>query len=147
MTQIAFQFSTIKDDFIDWIIREKTKSEISHVDAIMSDGRLLGSQLDSNTGPGVQIRNPGYKKFTKTITVTLFLQIGKPYDVTAVFGLALHRDWREKSKWFCSEELAAAAEESKFLTLNIEVDWISPEMFLELLCASPYFISKIERNL
>ncbi len=30
-------------------------------------------------------------------------QIGKKYDVTGVLGIALHRNWQESDKWFCSE--------------------------------------------
>ena len=35
-------------------------------------------------------------------------QIGKPYDWGAVFGIALHRDWQNDEKWFCSELIAWA---------------------------------------
>lgn len=30
-------------------------------------------------------------------------QIGKPYDVSALFGIMFHRNWADDSKWFCSE--------------------------------------------
>lgn len=33
-------------------------------------------------------------------------QIGKPYDLTALFGLLMHRDWQEADRWFCSELVA-----------------------------------------
>ena len=33
-------------------------------------------------------------------------QVGKPYDLTALFGMALHRDWQEDDSWFCSELVA-----------------------------------------
>jgi hypothetical protein len=36
------------------------------------------------------------------------LQIGKRYDLAAVFGLALHRYWTDPGKWFCSELVATA---------------------------------------
>lgn len=35
-------------------------------------------------------------------------QIGKPYDYTALVGLALHRDWQADEAWFCSELVAWA---------------------------------------
>ena len=35
-------------------------------------------------------------------------QVGKPYDLTALFGLLMHRDWQEKDSWFCSELVAWA---------------------------------------
>lgn len=35
-------------------------------------------------------------------------QMGKPYDLTALFGLLMHRDWQEEDSWFCSELVAWA---------------------------------------
>ena len=35
-------------------------------------------------------------------------QVGKPYDLTALFGLLMHRDWQEDDSWFCSELVAWA---------------------------------------
>lgn len=35
-------------------------------------------------------------------------QVGKPYDLTALFGLLMHRDWQEPDRWFCSELVAWA---------------------------------------
>jgi hypothetical protein len=29
--------------------------------------------------------------------------VGKPYDLTALFGLLMRRDWQEEDRWFCSE--------------------------------------------
>lgn len=35
-------------------------------------------------------------------------QVGKPYDLTALFGIVMHRDWQEEDSWFCSELVAWA---------------------------------------
>lgn len=35
-------------------------------------------------------------------------QLGKPYDYTALLGLALRRDWQTDNAWFCSELVAWA---------------------------------------
>jgi uncharacterized protein YycO len=35
-------------------------------------------------------------------------QVGKPYDLTALFGWLSGRDWQEEDSWFCSELVAAA---------------------------------------
>lgn len=35
-------------------------------------------------------------------------QVGKPYDLTALVGLVMHRDWQESDSWFCSELVAWA---------------------------------------
>jgi hypothetical protein len=91
----------------------------THVDAVMPDERLLGSQSHVIGGipEGVQIRPPKYEPFAKIIRVTLpaspqqekvfwnFLnaQLGKPYDYAAIFGMAFGRDWHRDGSWFCSE--------------------------------------------
>jgi uncharacterized protein YycO len=33
-------------------------------------------------------------------------QIGKPYDVSALFGFLARREWQKTDKWFCSELVA-----------------------------------------
>lgn len=38
-------------------------------------------------------------------------QVGKPYDLTALFGLLVRRDWQEPDRWFCSELVAWAFEQ------------------------------------
>lgn len=35
-------------------------------------------------------------------------QVGKPYDISALFGLLMHRDWQDEDRWFCSELVAWA---------------------------------------
>ena len=39
----------------------------------------------------------------------LELQLGKPYDWTAILGILTRRDWQEDDSWFCSELVAATA--------------------------------------
>lgn len=36
-------------------------------------------------------------------------QEGKPYDWTAIFGMALLRDWQDEDSWYCFELQIAAA--------------------------------------
>lgn len=35
-------------------------------------------------------------------------QIGKPYDISAVTGIAFRRNWQDDDAWFCSELIAWA---------------------------------------
>lgn len=37
-------------------------------------------------------------------------QVGKPYDVTAIFGFLTRRNWQDPDSWFCSELVAWAFE-------------------------------------
>lgn len=39
-------------------------------------------------------------------------QVGKMYDMTALFGLFMHRDWQEEDRWFCSELVAWAFDQA-----------------------------------
>lgn len=39
-------------------------------------------------------------------------QIGKPYDLTALFGMLARRDWQEADAWFCSELVAWAFDQA-----------------------------------
>jgi uncharacterized protein YycO len=100
----------------------------SHVDAILPDGSLLGARSDQIglVPPGVQIRPPYYETWKERVVMTLpassiydsqfyaflKLQLGKPYDKTAIWGFVSGRDWREEDSWFCSELLSAALEVS-----------------------------------
>lgn len=61
-------------------------------------------------------------------------QLGKPYDITAIAGLAFNRNWREEDSWFCSELVAAALEECGYLPkLSAADNHISPRDLLLVL--------------
>lgn len=133
--KITFQFSTQGNDYQDVMIRAYQHGwcPYTHVDLVGEDGRLLGARMDG----GVIWRPPGYAAFSEVKTVTLDvsaaqyeafwifagLQVGKPYDTTAIALMALpalyvwqkgaqvaseSRSPTEEDSWFCSE-LAVAA--------------------------------------
>ena len=126
MTAIILQFSYQRDLGADLIKYFGHGAGFSHVDAVLPDGSLLGARSDVCQGvpPGVQIRPPLYADFARTLRVSLdatdtqlhgfnnFLQgqIGKPYDMEAIIGFAVGRDWRAPDSWFCSELQGAALE-------------------------------------
>ena len=103
-----------------------SSGHLSHVDAVLPTGELLGSRSDwvGNVPPGVRVRPAGYEKWTRRVVFSLettraeeaafyrFLegQIGKPYDHTASWAFVISRDWRDQDSWFCSELQAAALE-------------------------------------
>lgn len=126
---IRIRFVTCNDWISDGIHLYEHDGWATHAEAVMPDGSLLGAHLQG----GVEIRPAGYDKSTmkRELIVDLppfedadhpwgmedrfynFLraQIGKPYDSTALVGLALDRDWHQADSWFCSELQAAALEE------------------------------------
>lgn len=139
------------NDFISNAIRTGERDGwATHAEAVLADGSLLGAHIDG----GVQIRPAGYDKATMTRELivrlevsantalpaeTLFYdflraQVGKPYDVTAIAGLAFDRNWREDDSWFCSELMAAALETCGYLpALSAANNHISPRDLLLVL--------------
>lgn len=128
----------------------------SHVDYILDSGMRLGARSDitgqgmDEVDPGVQIRPANYEEWSKEVQICipctnqqksdyeafLKLQLGKPYDKTAIWGFAAGRDWREKDSWFCSELQAAALEQGLIIPrLYTEVNKITPACLLTV-CSS-----------
>lgn len=155
MSGIVLQFVAAKDP-ASWAIKEYSHSDYSHVDAVLSDGNLLGARTDK----GVQIRNPNYEAFSKKLRIILDApdtvsdafyrsinsQIGTPYDKASIYAMAtigltkVDRDWRHPNTWFCSELQAWALEpaQSGYFKNNLvlEVNMITPGDLLLVL--SPY---------
>ena len=115
---------------------------------MLPDGTLLGARSDG----GVQIRQPGYARFTQTHQYSIVTpladqfydclktQIGKPYDWRAIIAFGFgNRDWRSTDAWFCSELQIWAAETIRFFENPIQItyDRLSPRD--QLLLLSPYF--------
>jgi hypothetical protein len=119
MAQIRLQFvlgASIPSRLIAWY--GEGYGGYSHVDGILSDGRLLGARSDSVGGqpPGTHIRPPDYEKWSKRDVVTLSAtdeeyagweaagraKIGTPYDKGAIFGFLTGNDKHEGGHWICS---------------------------------------------
>ncbi len=124
----------------------------SHVDIVMPNGSLLGARSDEIDGcpAGVQIRRKNYEKWKKRVVMSLavgpmqerqfydflHLQVGRPYDRTAIWGFATGRDWRDPGEWFCSELGAAAAEQCGLIpTLYTPTNKVTPVALATVLSA------------
>lgn len=59
-------------------------------------------------------------------------QLGKPYDWTALAGLGLHRDWQETDKWFCSELVTWACQQTGAEVINKQSWRVTPQDVLEV---------------
>lgn len=134
----------------------------THAEAVMPDGKLLGAHLKGGVEerlPGydkdtmtreviveINVRDMvveglpledipgGAEKVEAVFHAFLRSQVGKPYDTTAIAGLALNRDWREPDSWFCSELMAAALESCGYLPKLAAADnHISPRDLLLVL--------------
>jgi hypothetical protein len=139
MIRLQFVLGTgISSQAIAWF----SAGVFSHVDAVLSDGTLLGARSDKADGiSGVAVRKPFYERWKRRVVMSLtvepqketlfnqFLdrQIGKPYDNTAIWGFVAGRNWREEDSWFCSELLTAALETATiFPTLYTPRDKVTP---------------------
>lgn len=124
---------------ISWGIRMFTWSDFSHVELVLPEG-YLGADED-----GVKIRPFNYCKPSRCVIGTVGCsadvsqkviefaksQIGKPYDYTSIIGFIMHRDWRERDSWFCSELVAASFEEGDYPLLDTEhMNRITPQDLL-----------------
>jgi uncharacterized protein YycO len=117
---IRIQLVTEKWNPISASIRYSTRSWCSHIEFCdLSAGTTLGSRSIG----GVKIRPSSKDHYTRVEQFVVddykimqsayhwaLGQIGKPYDFSAITGMVVDRDWRNESKWFCSELIAAAFE-------------------------------------
>jgi uncharacterized protein YycO len=102
---------------LSWAIRFFTRSRWSHV-GIVSDGMVYESVF----GKGVRVSS--LKEFTlkyprhavaaipcahDEAIAKARKELGKPYDLKAIFGLLFWRKWDKKNAWFCSELVAHAS--------------------------------------
>ena len=131
-------------DFSSRVIAWFSAGHLSHVDAVLPDGTLLGARSDVLKGvpTGVQIRPPGYETVALQMVMEIpcttlqeaafyrFLraQLGKPYDTSAIWGFAFGRDWHNPDQWYCSELQTAALEAAGILpkTLFLAANKVTP---------------------
>jgi hypothetical protein len=134
---VALQFST-ESDPISAFIRWWTWSPYSHVDFVVPlTGELLGAR---ETG-GVQVRPANYAVFSAKLVLAadatidvaeavlelLTAQVGKPYDLQALFGYPFRLDWQTQGKWFCSDLIAWAFETAGYPLLDASrLDRVTP---------------------
>lgn len=104
------------------VIQARTWSEWNHVAFVLDDGGMLGALAN-----GVCITRASDAAKTQDFVVNVPWfdwawtkgQVGKPYDWSAIFGMAFDRDWHSEDSWFCSELVAAAFERSGYPILRI----------------------------
>lgn len=140
MAFITLRF-TAESDLVSASIRFKTWCGFSHCEFVLDDGTTLAARSSG----GVAIRPLNYAKFSQVAYYTVEVtdaekkaildfaraQLGKGYDFEAIAGVVVHRDWRSKDRWFCSELVAAAFEVAKpLVNVSPNVDRIVPRDIL-----------------
>lgn len=154
---LTFHFS-LGPDWDSRLIAYAGAGGFSHVDTIMPSGAYLGARSDVIKDPavgtsipsGVQLRPPGYEKWSAWATMVLptsdeqdqiyyaFLnaQLGKPYDRLAIFAFAIERNWRDEGAWYCSELNCSGLEQCSFVpNLYMPVNKVAPTM-LAVVCSA-----------
>lgn len=124
----------------------------SHVDAVLSDGTLLGARNDDidDVPAGVQIRAASYVENESVRRITLpatdeqeaafyaFMraQIGKPYNRIGIYAFAVNASWSSVGAWFCSQVVTAALQASKWMRdLSEPPNKIDPDDLLLIISA------------
>lgn len=124
----------------------------SHVDAVLPDGSLLGARSDRVGGqpPGVRIRPANYDKWVRRVVLGLSVsstdaftweawlrsQVGKPYDMPAIWGFLLGRKTEEKGQWICSALQAGALEAVGAMhRLLVPPSQVTPDALCNIVCA------------
>lgn len=98
------------------LIRAATWSDWSHVALIHGDEVIEATwpRVRSSSLTDVIARHSKHtivdvpSDMSEEIISAARSQIGKPYDLSALFGLVVRRDWQNPDKWFCSELVAWA---------------------------------------
>jgi hypothetical protein len=146
MKDITFQFvrgTSVASHLIEW----KGDDEISHVNVVTPDGKLLGSLMDG----GVQVRAADYEKFVLQIRVTIPVtdeqydkfwasvnaKIGWKYDKAGIVGIALGRNIERAGTVFCSELQAKAIQDAQIIWIAKDPAKIDPETLRLLVTAIP----------
>lgn len=158
---IRIRFVTGNDPLSNAIRFGERDGWCTHTEVEMPDGMLLGAHLqggvearqpgydkdtmtrelfvDLSFGTCIDVsagssRQAEIDRMERSFYNFLRDQLGKPYDVTAIAGLAFNRDWRETDSWFCSELVTAALEFCGYLPrLSATDNHISPRDLLLVL--------------
>jgi hypothetical protein len=126
---------------------------VSHVDAVMPDGKLLGAHADRILGiaPGVRIRPADYGVWIRRIVVEfhsvsdlqalewqrwLKAQVGDPYDMGAIRGFLADARLHLRGHWDCSALQTEGIRRLGLLGPLPYPDWqVTPDALL-LMCSA-----------
>jgi uncharacterized protein YycO len=112
---IRLQIVTESWDPISAAIRYSTRSWASHAEFVSTDsGSTFGARC---TGVRCRLSRDRYSRVEQFTAEGIeeaykwaWTQNGKGYDFSAITGMAVNRNWRDETRWFCSELIAASFE-------------------------------------
>lgn len=120
-----------------YIIRLFTFSSWSHVGLVFSDEMVI----DATFAKGVRLIpltefmseytdiDVWFVKTPDEASARKFaeLQLGKKYDLSAIFGLIFQRNWQQDDKWFCSELVEAVLKAGGLVRFRDSPHRITPQ--------------------
>ncbi len=122
---VRVQIVTERWNPISAAIRFSTRSWASHAEFVDTDRRIT---VGARSIGGVKVRPCGKDHYSRVEQFTApgilqayewaRTQLGKPYDFSAIAGIAVDRNWRDETKWFCSELIVASFEHVGFPLLS-----------------------------
>jgi hypothetical protein len=144
------RFVARKGNWLSALINWREMSHVSHVEAVMPDGSIIAALI----GEGV-VRKPNDYDKTSTMQIIVDVEmsdfalhdwqkylesrLGRPYDLTAIIGIAFHVDRRRRGSFFCSmvQTLALRASGTFAKPLSEPAHEIMPRDLLLMLSAHP----------
>lgn len=119
------------------LIRGVTWSKWSHVALVLDDGTAIEATWPKVRRVALTDITSKHSKYViidiptdcdNQIIDAAMSQIGKPYDITALFGILVHRSWSDTDSWFCSELVAwSFAQSGNSLFREEDVHRITPQ--------------------
>ena len=120
------------------LIKYFTWSDYSHVGFIND---VTGTVLDSRYGLGGVTEYPAAKLYVDYPTLMIVdlpfdasgafeiaqSQVGKKYDLGAIFGMAGRRNWQADDAWFCSELMAWSCAEAGHRLIRKQAYRVTPQ--------------------
>lgn len=112
-------------------IRWYTWSWAAHAAIQLDDGTIIDATLANGVSHHQRVMGKEQRFYDivlppeanmKNATQWLYAQLGKPYDWTAITGMAFRRDWHDPKSWFCSELVEAFSEAGHFPLIEITTD-------------------------
>jgi uncharacterized protein YycO len=135
------------DSIVGHMIEFVSRGVVTHVEFVTDGGaNTIGARADG----GVQVRPINYKKFEVDLRFSadctdgqyaaamgfLRAQVGKPYDFMDIAAIVADRDWRDPSRWICSELWAATMERAGLIgRLDSSINSFTPQDSLIVSCA------------
>lgn len=146
MKTITFQFVR-GESLVSHLIEWKGDSEISHVNVVTPEGKLLGALI----ADGVKVRDLNYAKLELQILVIVPVtdaqyeefwasvnsRLGEQYDKAGIVGIATGENISGPGTMFCSELQAKAIQDAQIIWIAKDASKIDPETLRLLVTAIP----------